>query len=75
MEKKSTGDKGPTPSPAPTVMMMAPGVAPPADGTNPADLPSHMAIPMPAPSAVGAKVAYPSQDPTAMGAISKEVKE
>ena len=75
MEKKSTGDKGPAPSPAPTVMMMAPGVAPPADGTNPADLPAHMAIPMPAPSAVGAKVAYPSQDPTAMGAVSKEVKE
>ena len=56
-------------------MMMAPGVEPPAPGTNPADMPAHMAIPMPAPAAVGAATKYPSQDPSAMGAVSKKKEE
>lgn len=75
MEKKSADDKGAAPPAAPKVMMMAPGVAPPPDGTSPADMPAYMAIPMPAPSAVGATMKYPSQDPTAMGAISAKDKK
>lgn len=67
-KKKAQGDStGGTP-PLPKVMMMAPGVPPPADGKLPADMPAYMAIPMPAPSAVvGSKAKYPSMDPNAMG--------
>ena len=75
MAKKAPSERDAPPAPAPTVMMMAPGVEPPAPGTNPADMPAHMAIPMPAPAAVGAATKYPSQDPSAMGAVSKKKEE
>jgi pre-mRNA-splicing factor RBM22/SLT11 len=50
---------------------MAPGVQPP-DGRIPSDMPAHMVMPMPAPSVVGVKVKYASQDPSAMGSVSKK---
>lgn len=62
--KKTGENKNAQSNQQPTVMMMAPGVEPPTDGTN---LPAHMAMPMPAPGAVGVKTKYASQDPSAMG--------
>ena len=61
------------PAPPPTVMMMAPGVEAPANGQAlPPDMPAHVAIPMPAPAAVGHATKYPSMDPSQMGAVSKK---
>jgi pre-mRNA-splicing factor RBM22/SLT11 len=35
-------------------------------------MPAHVAIPMPAPAAVGHATKYPSMDPSQMGAVSKK---
>ena len=71
--KKAGGNQGSAPAPPPTVMMMAPGVEAPASGQAlPPDMPAHVAIPMPAPSAAGHATKYPSMDPSQMGAVSKK---